>query len=195
MAPEIEALSLPLRWADDDLAPVPAPSESVAPVEVEVQVSKRRRKTATAYWQHNRIMVVLPAHLRGRERSEMIDWLVERVRAKRPGAGASDADLYARAARLADRYVNGVRPDSIRWVTNQQRRWGSCSAATKEIRLSHRLKSVPDWVLDAIVVHELAHLVHPDHSTSFRQLADRYPRQRDAALFLDGYELGLEQTG
>jgi predicted metal-dependent hydrolase len=193
MAPELDAPSLPLVWADRDLEPEPDFSSPDPPVEVEVQVSKRRRKTATAYWQHNRIMVVLPAHLRGRERSEMIDWLVGRVRSKRPGAGSSDADLYARAARLADRYVNGQRPHSIRWVTNQSRRWGSCSAGTREIRISHRLKLVPEWVLDAIVVHELAHLVHPDHSPSFRQLADRYPRQREAALFLDGYELGLEQ--
>jgi predicted metal-dependent hydrolase len=197
MAVGWEIPSLPLRWATDD-APSPegrVDDQPSAEVEVEIQTSKRRRKTATAFWQHNRIVVVVPAHLRGRERAEMVDWLVERVRAKRPGTGSSDEELYARAVELADRYVNGERPQTIRWVTNQSRRWGSCSATTRDIRISHRLKSVPNWVLDAILVHELAHLVHPDHGPRFRQLADRYPRQREAALFLDGYELGLEQLG
>ena len=51
---------------------------------------------------------------------------------------------------------------------------------------------VPAWVLDATIVHELAHLVHPDHSSAFHAVADRYPRQREATVFLEGYSLGLE---
>ena len=161
---------------------------------IEVRTSSRRRKTATAFWQDGRIVVLLPAHLRGAKRQEMVDWLVARVEARRPHARGSDADLAARAVSLADRYVDGVRPTSIRWVTNQGKRWGSCSAGTGEVRLSHRLRMVPGWVLDAVVVHELAHLVHPDHSPRFHQIVDRYPRQREAALFLEGYALGLETS-
>ena len=124
----------------------------------------------------------------------MVDWLVAREEARRPHARESDADLAARAVSLADRYVDGARPTSIRWVTNQGKRWGSCSAGTGEVRLSHRLRMVPGWVLDAVVVHEPAHLVHPDHSPRFHQIVDRYPRQREAALFLEGYALGLETS-
>jgi predicted metal-dependent hydrolase len=133
----------------------------------------------------------MPAHVRRADRPELVEWLVNRVLAKRPRAGASDEDLARRAAQLADRYVDGERPSSIRWVTNQGKRWGSCSGATREIRLSHRLRSVPGWVLDATIVHELAHLVHPDHSPEFHRIADRHPRQREAAVFLEGYSLGL----
>lgn len=136
-------------------------------------------------------MVVVPAHVRRSDRPELVEWLVGRVLAKRPRAGASDDELSRRAAQLADRYVDGERPASIRWVTNQGKRWGSCTAATREIRLSHRLRSVPGWVLDATIVHELAHLVHPDHSPGFHAIADRHPRQREAAVFLEGYALGL----
>ncbi len=156
-----------------------------------VRTSPRRRKTATAFWEGSRIVVVVPAHLRGRDRTQMVDWLVGRVLAKRPRAGHSDQALADRAAQLADRYVDGVRPASIRWVTNQGKRWGSCTSATREIRISHRLRAVPDWVLDATIVHELAHLLHADHGSGFHQVADRYPRQREAALFLEGYSLGL----
>ncbi len=158
-----------------------------------MRASRRRRKTATAFWEGGRIVVVVPTHVRGSARQELVDWLVERARARRPGAEGSDEALVARAAELADRYLGGVRPASIRWVTNQSKRWASCTAGSGEIRLSHRLQHVPGWVLDAVVVHELAHLVEPNHSPGFRRLANRYPKQREASLFLEGFQLGLDQ--
>jgi hypothetical protein len=167
-----------------------AETDAGAP-EVVVRTSARRRKTAAAFWENGHIVVVVPAHVRRAERQELVDWLVGRVLAKRPGATASDDALAQRAAMLADRYVDGVRPSSIRWVTNQGKRWGSCSNGTGEIRLSHRLRAVPDWVLDATIVHELAHLLHADHSAAFHAVANRYPRQKDALVFLEGYSLGL----
>jgi predicted metal-dependent hydrolase len=160
-----------------------------------VRESARRKKTASAYWEGDRIVVVLPAHVRGARRQELIDWLVARAQARRPHAGASDEALAERAAQLADRYVDGVRPASVRWVTNQNRRWGSCTATTGEIRLSHRLQKVPGWVLDAVLVHELAHLLHPDHSPAFHQVVGRFPRAAESAAFLDGYALGLDGAG
>lgn len=212
--PEQPAPPLPLRWSgghepsaveppaveppavEPPAVPEPPPVE-VGPSEgppVVVRTSTRRRKTATAYWEGDTIVVVIPVHVRRADRPELVDWLVARVLAKRPRAATSDRALFERAASLADRYVDGVRPASIRWVTNQGKRWGSCSAASREIRLSHRLRHVPEWVLDATIVHELAHLVHPNHSPDFHRLADRHPRQREAALFLEGYSLGLERA-
>lgn len=159
-----------------------------------MRTSSRRRKTASAFWEHGKVVVVIPTHVPSADRPELVEWLVARVLRKRPGAAAGDDALAARAAALADRYVDGVRPASIRWVTNQGKRWGSCTAQTGEIRLSHRLRTVPGWVLDATIVHELAHLVHADHSADFHAVADRYPRQRDALVFLEGYSLGLHTT-
>ena len=92
---------------------------------------------------------------------------------------------------LSERYLVGVRPASVRWVTNQTTRWGSCSHYTGDIRISHRLRPVPAWVLDSVLVHELAHLSHPDHSPAFHRLANSYPRHREAGTFLAGYQLGL----
>jgi Zn-dependent protease with chaperone function len=159
---------------------------------VEVRSSRRRRKSATAYWSEGRIVVLLPGHLRGKERAEMVDWLVSRVMAQRPKAAVSNDALFERAVELGRRYVPGVTPSSVRWVTNQHKRWASCTAESGEIRLSHRLKSVPPWVLDAVLVHELAHLVHPDHSAPFHAIAGRFKRQKEASRFLEGYALGLD---
>ncbi len=160
--------------------------------EVEVRVSARRKKTSEARWVGGRIVVSLPAHLDGESRQKTIDWLVERLLTRhRLQAPLGDDELMARAIALSDRYLVGARPASVRWVTNQTARWGSCSFYTGHIRVSHRLRAVPDWVLDSVLVHEVAHLTHPDHSPAFHRLAGAYPRHEEAGVFLAGYGLGL----
>jgi len=195
--------------ADDHFVapPEPLPIESPAPEEsrahgpqtsragwpdIEVRVSARRRKTSEAHWVGGRIVISLPAHLSHEAREKTIAWLVDRLVAKHPlRAAVGDAELMTRALTLSERYRISARPASVRWVTNQSARWGSCSFHSGEIRLSHRLRSVPEWVLDAVLVHELAHLVHPNHSPAFHQLANNYRRHHEAGIFLAGYGLGL----
>jgi predicted metal-dependent hydrolase len=159
---------------------------------VEIRVSTRRRKSASAFWSDGRVVVVLPAAMPRSARAEMVDDLVRRVLNYRPHIAASDTDLAARAAHLADRYLDGVRPSSIRWVANQASQWGSCTYGSAAIRISDRLRVVPGWVLDAVLVHELAHLVEPNHSARFRALTGRYARSQEADVFLDGFSLGRE---
>ena len=161
---------------------------------VEIRTSPRRRKTASGFWQDGRVVVILPARLPRADRVELVEGLVRRVLAQRPHVSTSDRDLAGRAEWLADRYLGGVRPGSIRWVGNQRRRWGSCTSRSGEIRISDRLRHVPGWVLDAVLVHELAHLIEPTHSAKFRRLADRYPRMQEADTFLAGFTLGLETS-
>ena len=159
--------------------------------EVEIRASSRRKKTGTAHWSGSRIVVQIPARLRGRERVAFVDDLVVRLLTQRPQSSAGDATLEDRAVVLAGLYNDGVLPSSVRWVNNQQARWASCSPASREIRVSSRLRQCPEWVIDAVLVHELAHLQEADHSTQFYAIADRHPRQVDSALFLEGYALGL----
>ena len=167
--------------------------------EVEVRASTRRTKTGAAHWSGSRIVVSIPARLKGRARDAFVDELVERLLLQRPHVATGDASLEERAAVLAELYNDGVTPTSVRWVGNQHTRWASCSPATREIRVSSRLRQCPDWVIDAVLVHELAHLQEADHDTAFYDIANRHPRQAEAALFLDGYALGLglapESTG
>ncbi len=159
--------------------------------EVEIQASSRRKKTGNAHWSGSRIIVQIPSRLRGRERQLFVDDLVERLIAQRPQNAASDGALEERAAVLAELYNDGVLPHSVRWVNNQQARWASCSPASREIRVSSRLRQCPEWVIDAVLVHELAHLHVADHSPAFYEIADRHPRQAESAHFLEGYALGL----
>jgi hypothetical protein len=163
-----------------------------APPEVEVRISKRRKKTSEAKWVAGRIVVSVPAHLSAESRQKTVDWLVERLLTRHQlQSGLTDDDLLARAIELSDRYLVGTHPVSVRWVTNQTARWGSCSYYSGHIRVSHRLRVVPEWVLDSVLVHEVAHLTHADHSSAFHKLAGAYPRHKEAGIFLAGYGLGL----
>jgi hypothetical protein len=159
--------------------------------EVEVRASAKRKKTGTAHWSGSRIVVQIPARLKGKERVRFVDELVERLLTQRPQNSSGDAELEERARVLAESYLDGVEAASVRWVANQHRRWASCSPASREIRVSSRLRQCPQWVIDAVLVHELAHLIEADHSPAFYDLANRLPRQHESALFLDGFALGL----
>ena len=159
--------------------------------EVEIRASSRRTKTGNAHWSGSRIIVQIPARMRGRDREVFVADLVTRLLSQRPQATGHDGALHERCLVLAELYNNNVAPSAVRWVANQRTRWASCSPATREIRVSTRLRQCPDWVVDAVLVHELAHLQEIDHSAAFYAIANRHPRQVECGLFLEGYALGL----
>ena len=101
-----------------------------------------------------------------------------------------------RAQQLSEKYLEGLaRPVSVRWATNQQTRWGSCTPRDGTIRLSTRLQGLPGWVVDYVLVHELAHLLESGHNERFWRLVERYPRTERARGFLEGVEAGVRREG
>ena len=163
--------------------------------EVEIRASARRRKTGVAFWEGGHVVVVVPERMSRATRDSFADQLVKQLLERTGRRHASDAGLAARAAALADHYLDGIRPSSIRWSSRQQRRWGSCSLHSREIRIASRLQTVPEWVLDGVIVHELVHLLEAGHTARFHEIADRYPRQREAHTYLDGFGHGLTTAG
>jgi predicted metal-dependent hydrolase len=118
---------------------------------------------------------------------------VERAEARRR---PTDDQLARRAATLSDAWLEGrAVPASVRWVDNQRSRWGSCTPADRTIRLSRRLQEMPDWVVDYVLVHELAHLIEPGHGPRFWAWVDRYPHCDRAKAWLDGYSIGARLEG
>ena len=75
----------------------------------------------------------------------------------------------------------------MRWVDNQTSRWGSCTPGDRTIRLSSRLQGMPAWVVDYVLVHELAHLLEPGHDATFWAWVDRYPQAERAKGYLLGW--------
>lgn len=156
--------------------------------DVEIRRSRRRRKTVSAHREGDRLVLLMPAGLSARLEERYVKELGEKVLAREQRRRPSDSDLLERAARLSDRYLEGrAVPSSVRWVTNQSSRWGSCTTSDRTIRLSHRLRGMPDYVIDYVLLHELVHLLVPGHGPDFHALLDRYPRVERASGYLEGW--------
>jgi predicted metal-dependent hydrolase len=166
--------------------------------EVEVRRSARRRRTVTAYREHGRTIVLIPAAFTAAEEQRWVDQMVAKLQTReerrRRNLG-SDDDLMARARELSAAHLDGrAVPVSVRWVENQNRRWGSCTPADRTIRLSGRLRGMPEFVVDYVLVHELAHLLEASHNAHFWSLVHAYPQADRALGFLEGVEYGSGRT-
>ena len=149
-------------------------------MKVEVVRSPRRRKTVQARMVGDVLRLWIPANMSAAEEQH---WISEMSRRLQRQSAAREIDLEQRARTLAARHSLPL-PSSIRWVDNQKWRWGSCTPRDSTIRISSRLAREPGWVLDAVIVHELAHLVVYRHSPAFWALVNRYPLAERARGFL-----------
>jgi len=159
--------------------------------------SGRRRATISARLVENGtvIEVLAPAGISDADLAPIVEKLKGRLtRHAEKRETADDRDLARRAAELNREYFGSkLRWQEVRYVTNQQRRFGSCTPATGTIRISHRVATLPGWVRDYVIVHELAHLAEANHGRRFWQLVARYPTTERARGYL--MALGLEGEG
>jgi predicted metal-dependent hydrolase len=154
---------------------------------VEVRRSRRRRRTVAAYQDGDRVVVLMPARFTQAEEAEWVERMVARLKARERRTHRGDGALAARARELSRRYLDAaVTPRSVRWVGNQGSRWGSCTPSDGTIRLSSRLQGMPAWVVDYVLLHELAHLAVPGHGPRFWALLEAYPRTERARGYLEG---------
>jgi predicted metal-dependent hydrolase len=164
----------------------PGPQTSLP---IEIIYSTRRRRTVQASIVNGVIQVRAPAKISKKELDATVATLVERLERRHL---AESVDLDERARRLARRF--GLpQPTSVQWA-EQRSRWGSCTPSTGSIRLSNRLAAWPPWVLDYVIVHELAHLVEFNHSPAFNALVEKYPLAERARGYLIAKSSGEEDT-
>ncbi|MEV4556094.1 SprT-like domain-containing protein [Kitasatospora sp. NPDC049285] len=175
----------PGAHASTETAPsAPAPSDRG---QVEVRRSARRSRTVSAYREGDRTVVLIPARMSHAEEQRWVAQMLEKLAAQESRKVLGDEALQTRAAELSRLYLGGrAVPDQVRWVTNQNSRWGSCTPSERTIRLSHRLQGMPEYVVDYVLLHELAHLLVPDHGPRFWALLDTYPRTERARGYLEG---------
>ena len=173
-----------------------------AVAEVEVRRSARRKRTLTVFREQGRLVALVPARLTAAQERNLLPPLVQRFleRESRRRLPASDDELLERARglyarHLANRAGSPLPEFGVTWVDNQQRRWGSCSSASGRIRLSSRLRTMPLWVSDYVLLHELAHLFVPNHSAAFHHLLAGYPDLHRAQAFLQGYQHAVDAGG
>lgn len=172
-------------------APGGAPESDVAShpgavMAIEVRRSEKRRRTVAAKIEDGTLIVYLPARMSRAEEAEWIEKMRKRLvdRQIRDRLN-SEGDIQSRAEALNVKYFGGrLKWNSIKYVTNQQDRYGSCTYQDATIRISDVVAGFPSWVRDYVLVHELAHLLVPDHSQRFWDLVQKYPLCERARGFL-----------
>lgn len=170
--------------------------------EIVVVRSSRRRKTVSGRRESDgRIRLMVPASSNSRDITDYLHRLIPQIikqhekRMAQQSERAGDDYLHERADWLLREFLPElVRPNSIKWVTNQNTRWGSATPDQGSIRISHVLQGAPEYVIDFVLHHELCHFLELNHTQRFRVLESLYPRKMEAEAFLAGFMAGQKFT-
>lgn len=161
-------------------------------METKIIRSQTRKKTVSAKVVNGVFVVRAPATMSDTELAPVIDTLKTRLERRQQKNALDDDFLERRARQLNRQYLKGaLKWASIRWVTNQNSRAGSCTPVRGTIRISHRLNEMPAFVRDYVIIHELAHLVEANHGPRFWKLVNQYPKTERARGYL--MAVGLEK--
>jgi hypothetical protein len=161
-------------------------------MEIKVVRSHKRTRTVSAREVDGVFVVQAPARMSEAELQPIVDQLMARWQKRQQTQALDDMDLERRARELNALYFDGkLRWKSIRWVPNQDSRYGSCTPGQGTIRISHRVGSMPAFVRDYVLMHELAHLREAGHGPRFWALVNRFPKTERARGYL--MAVGLEQ--
>ncbi len=155
-------------------------------MEINIIRSPNRRKTIHARMKGETLEVLLPVGLTIEKEKNIITEITDKIeKQKQKRRINSDEYLVKRFQKLNDEYFQGkLKITSILFVTNQKRVNGSCTPTRGTIRLSHKLLEMPSWVLDYVIMHEMTHLLYPNHSREFWNKVAEYRLTERARGFL-----------
>jgi predicted metal-dependent hydrolase len=157
---------------------------------VRIITSRQRRRTVAARLRSGVLELLVPATMPIAERQHWAEVMSKRLERRTERRRPTDQRLEERARRLNERHFDG----RLRWTSigfaDMDHQWGSCSFTDGAIRIARRAAALPDWVIDYLLVHELAHLVHSDHGSEFHELENLYSLAERAK----GYLLALDAT-
>lgn len=153
-----------------------------------LRITRKKVKNINVRLVGDELRVSAPRWVPKGELDETIETLARRLlRRERERVVNGDDQALVLARKIALRFQNPPEILAARFSTRQRARWGSYSTRTRTIRLSAALRHMPTWVLEAVMAHELAHVVHPNHSPAFWGLLRRVCPQTDRArAFLEG---------
>jgi predicted metal-dependent hydrolase len=154
--------------------------------QITIMRSPRRKRTIQTKYVQGRLWIYLPAGMSSSEEAKWVDKMIQRNQRseQKRTTRKSDTWLLHRAQIFNKRYFNGELDFSIVYVSNQNSRFGSCTSADKSIRISEKVKTMPSWVQDYVIIHELCHLLYPDHSKKFWEKVNEYPYAERAKGYL-----------
>jgi predicted metal-dependent hydrolase len=161
---------------------------------IRIVTSGRRRRTVAARLRSGVLELLVPDWMPRAECERWAEEMRRRLERRMERARPSDHKLAERARSLNDRHFGArLRWNSIAFA-EMSHLWGSCTFTTGAIRIATRAASLPEWVVDYLVIHELAHLEHSDHGPAFHELENRYPLTERARGYLMAIDQGAAKT-
>ncbi len=151
---------------------------------VRVIRSPRRKKTVEAKLRGRELFVYIPASATKGEEEQWVKLFVRKFE-KKLGMGRDDRYLRRKFEAFNRHYFDGrLEVEKIEFSKRMTSRFGGCNPKRRTIRLSERLKHMPEWVLDYVLIHEMAHLLYPNHSKAFWKKVYEYKYAERARGFL-----------
>ena len=164
------------------------PSEYPPPIRI--LATRKRRRTVSARLRAGVLELLVPDWMSHAERQRWAEVMSRRLQRRSERSRPTDERLARRATSINQRHFGG----RLQWASigfaNMAHLWGSCTFTSGDIRIARRAAALPEWVLDYLLVHEMAHLEHSDHGPAFRELESRYPLSERAR----GYLMALDHT-
>lgn len=154
--------------------------------EVKINRSAKRMKTISAKLQDSILYVDAPAHAAHDKLHVIIEKFKRNILKQHLKKHLNNTHNLKDIAEIFNKkyFSSQLMINSISYSSRQEHKFGWCKYKKGDILISHRLANMPDWVRDYVIVHELAHLIVPNHSKEFHELVMRYPLAERAKGFL-----------
>ncbi|MFA7706616.1 MAG: M48 family metallopeptidase [Candidatus Omnitrophota bacterium] len=164
-------------------------------MEVKIIRSKRRLRTVSARLVKDLLLVNAPLMLSDERLNKIvIDFKLKFARKKLKEELGKERNLSDLADKLNKRYfANKLKVESIEYVTTQNSKFGCCNYGTGRIRISHKIGLMPEWVRKYVLIHEMAHLIEPNHSRAFWDIVSRYRLAERARGYLMAVGRGADE--
>ncbi len=154
------------------------------PPPIRIVATRRRRRTVAARLRAGVLELLVPDWMSQAERQRWAEVMSRRLQRRAERSWPSDERLAGRARALNEKHFGG----RLRWTSiafaEMSHLWGSCTFTSGAIRIARRAASLPDWVLDYLLVHEMSHLEHSDHGLAFHEMENRYALTERARGYL-----------
>jgi len=164
---------------------------------VEIIRSARRRRTVSGRLVNGLLLVSAPLKFPQERLDKIITgFKLKFARKKLKAELDKEQNLLELASALNAQYFgNKLKLESIEYVTAQNSKFGCCNYRTAKIRISHKIGMMPKWVRKYVIIHEMAHLIQPNHSRAFWDIVSRYKLAERARGYLMAASMGMKEGG